>query len=94
MEMKREEDLEDNEVGQEGEGWEDEGTEEGVCSAENGKNGEGGGLVIVSFQKTSISVVRGRGCEGECACKDCDGTGCNVNDVVVVAASSRVMHGE
>nr|XP_046247835.1 interleukin-1 family member A [Scatophagus argus] len=77
MEMRREEDLEKDEVGQEGEGSED------VCKDEDEENGEGRDMLIVSMMKTSISVVRGRGCD--------DGTGCVLSDVVVVAESSTVM---
>ncbi|XP_070818856.1 uncharacterized protein [Chaetodon trifascialis] len=83
MEMRRE----DEEDGQEGEGREDVGDEEDVCKAENV---EGGDLVIVSMTNTSISVVRGRGCDDGSPCQGCHGTGCTLNDVVVVAESSTV----
>uniref|UniRef100_A0A8C4I0X5 Interleukin-1 beta n=2 Tax=Dicentrarchus labrax TaxID=13489 RepID=A0A8C4I0X5_DICLA len=90
MEMRREEDLEDNEVGQDSEGREDLGIEEDVCKAENEQNGEGSGLLIVSMTKTSISVVRGRGCDVGSPCQGCHGTGCTFNDVVVTAETSTV----
>ncbi|XP_041792685.1 uncharacterized protein LOC121606433 [Chelmon rostratus] len=87
MEMRREEDLEE---GRDGEGREDAVVEEDVCKAENEENGEGGGLLIVSMTKTSISVVRGRGCNDGSPCQGCHGTGCTLNDVVVVSESSTV----
>uniref|UniRef100_A0A8C9X2H3 Interleukin-1 beta n=2 Tax=Sander lucioperca TaxID=283035 RepID=A0A8C9X2H3_SANLU len=90
MEMRRETDLE-NEVGQEGEVKEDVGIEEDICQAENEVNGERGDLLIVSMKKTSISVVTGRGCNSGSPCKGCHGTGCNFNDVVLVAESSKVV---
>ncbi|XP_010730145.3 uncharacterized protein il1fma [Larimichthys crocea] len=89
MEMKKEEDLEE-EVGQEGEVKEDVGVEEDVCKPGNVENGEGGDLLIVSMTKTSISVVSGRGCEDGTSCQGCDGTGCSFNDVVVVSETSTV----
>lgn len=93
MEMMREEDLEKNDVGQEGEGKEDGDKEDG-CQAENEENGVGGDLLIVSMTKTSISVMRGRGCDSGSPCQGCHGTGCTFNDVVVVAESSEVVLGE
>ncbi|XP_072770928.1 pirin isoform X3 [Nerophis lumbriciformis] len=50
----------------------------------------GGDLLVVSMTKTSISVIRGRGCEAGSACKGCHGTGCTLNDVVMVSESSTV----
>lgn len=94
MEMRREEELEGNEVGQEGEERKDGGFEEDVCQAEKEENGEGGGFLIVSMMKTSISVVRGRGCDTGSPCQGCHGTGCTFNDVVVVTESSTVTLGE
>ncbi|XP_070684721.1 uncharacterized protein [Pempheris klunzingeri] len=90
MEMRREGDLEENEVGQEGEDDVEAGLVEDACQAENEENGEGGDLVIVSMTKTSISVVRGRGCDTGSSCQGCYGTGCTFNDVVVVTESSTV----
>ncbi|TNM90894.1 hypothetical protein fugu_003183 [Takifugu bimaculatus] len=80
MEMrKRDEDMEESEVRPD---RENEGIKEGSCNADEGENGEGGDLVIVAMKKTSISVIRGRGCTD---------TGCTVNEVVLVAQSSKVM---
>lgn len=76
--------MEESEVGQEGEGSEDAGIEEDVCKEENEENGEGGHLLIVSMRKTSISVVRGRGCED----------GSSFSDVIMVAESCKVTIGE
>ncbi len=90
MEMIRDQDLE---VGQEGEGKEDGGIEED-CQVDSEENEEGGDLLIVSMTKTSISVVRGRGCDSSSPCQGCHGTGCTFNDVVVVAESSEVVLGE
>ncbi len=88
MELTREEDTEENEVSQDGEGEEDK------CPAENEENGEGGGLLIVSMTRTSISVIRGRGCDDGSTCGGCLGTGCTLNEVVVVSESSTVTLGE
>lgn len=90
MEMRREEDLEENGVEQEG-GKEDGGLEEDVCGAENQEYGEGEDLLIISMKKTSISVVRGRGCDSGSPCQGCHGTGCTFNDVVMVSESSKVV---
>ncbi|XP_010790446.1 uncharacterized protein [Notothenia coriiceps] len=90
MEMRREEDLEENGVKQEG-GKEDGGLEEDVCGAENQEYGEGEDLLIISMKKTSISVVRGRGCDSGSPCQGCHGTGCTFNDVVMVSESSKVV---
>ncbi|KAI3377495.1 hypothetical protein L3Q82_008666 [Scortum barcoo] len=87
MEMIREDELEENEVKQEGDEKVDGGTEDG-CQVENGDEG---GLLVVSMTKTTISVVRGRGCDSGSPCQGCHGTGCTLNDVVVVAESSKVV---
>uniref|UniRef100_UPI0037E9397C uncharacterized protein n=1 Tax=Semicossyphus pulcher TaxID=241346 RepID=UPI0037E9397C len=91
MEMKREEDLDGTDAGQEGEGKDDGDTEEEVCRPDNGVNGEGGDLLVISMVKTSISVVRGRGCDKGSPCGGCHGTGCTYNDVVVVSESREVV---
>lgn len=86
MEMrKRDEDMEESEMRPGSMSGENEGIKEGSCNADEGETGEGGDLVIVAMKKTSISVVRGRGCMD---------TGCTVNEVVLVAQSSKVMLGE
>ncbi|XP_029318413.1 LOW QUALITY PROTEIN: uncharacterized protein LOC115028658 [Cottoperca gobio] len=91
MEMRREEDMEENEVGQDATGKEDGGIEEKVCGADNKENGERGDLLIISMKKTCISVVRGRGCDSGGPCQGCHGTGCTFNDVVMVSESSKVV---
>lgn len=93
MEMRREEGLEENEVGQEEERRDDVGIEEDGCKVTE-ENGEGGVLLIVSMKKTSISVVAGRGFDNGCSCQDCHRTGCTLHEVVLVAESSKVMLGE
>lgn len=62
---------------------ENEEIKESSCEVDDKEKGEG--VLIVSMKKTSISVVRGRGCME---------TGCTVNEVVLVAQSSKVMLGE
>ncbi|TNN52100.1 Interleukin-1 beta [Liparis tanakae] len=91
MEMRREEDLQQSEVGQEAEREEDGDKEEDVCQPENKENGERGDLLIISMKETSISVVNGRGCDSRSPCQGCHGTGCTFNDVVMVSESSKVM---
>lgn len=85
MEMRRNEDMEESEVKPGSMSRENEGIKEGSCKADDGESGEGGDLVIVAMKKTSISVIRGRGCTD---------TGCTVDEVVLVAQSSKVMLGE
>lgn len=92
--MRRAEDLQQNEVGQEAEREEDGAKEEDVCQPENKENGEWGDLLIISMKKTRISVVNGRGCDIRSPCQGCNGTGCTFNDVVMVSESSEVMLGE
>ncbi|XP_062274386.1 uncharacterized protein LOC133979773 [Scomber scombrus] len=79
MEMMREEDQE-SDWSKEGEGREDGGIEDDVCQPEDEQNGQDKHLLVISLTKTSISVVKGRGCD--------DGSTCH--DVVVVAESSTV----
>ncbi|XP_062303000.1 interleukin-1 family member A [Osmerus eperlanus] len=91
LEMKREEDLEEEEEKEEG---------PGICpGTDDAKKPQGGGasderegvdMVLVAMTNTTISVVRGRGCDSGSPCHDCGGTGCTFNDVVVVAGSSNV----
>lgn len=83
MEMWRKEDLERSTAAPKSESRDKEGIKEGGCRAD--ENGEGRDLVIVSMKKTSISVVSGRGCTD---------TGCTMNEVVLVAQSSKVTLGE
>ncbi|XP_071389695.1 uncharacterized protein [Centroberyx affinis] len=86
LEMRREEDLGDDERRQ-GEEGEIEGD---VCQTENGEKGQKGDLLIVALMKTSITVVTGRGCDEGSPCHNCVGKGCTFNDVVMVAESSVV----
>lgn len=85
MQMRRKEDPEGSEVGQEAGSRENEEIKEGGSKADMKENSEGGDLVIVSMKKTSFCVVRGRGCTD---------TGGTVNDVVLLAQSSKVTLGE
>lgn len=93
MEMRREEGLEDNEVGKEEERRDDFEIEEDGCKVTE-ENGGGGDLLIISMKRTSISVVKGRGFSDGRACQTCNGKGCTLHDVVVVAESSTVTFGE
>ncbi|XP_038139189.1 interleukin-1 family member A [Cyprinodon tularosa] len=94
------EEEEDNEEGDNVEGDDVEGddvdgegndTQDSVdaCREENSKNEERD-LLVIHMTKTSISVVRGRGCNPETPCEGCNGTGCTFNEIVVVAESSTV----
>ena len=93
--MKREDDLEEEVEKEEG---------PGMCPGTgDAKKPEGGGasderegvdMVLVAMTNTTISVVRGRGCDSGSPCHDCGGTGCTFNDVVVVAGSSKVTLGK
>uniref|UniRef100_A0A8C5DC25 Uncharacterized protein n=1 Tax=Gouania willdenowi TaxID=441366 RepID=A0A8C5DC25_GOUWI len=47
-------------------------------------------LLVIKMTKTSISLVRGRGCDVNSPCQGCNGSGCVFNDIVVVAESSQV----
>ncbi|XP_012729831.2 interleukin-1 family member A [Fundulus heteroclitus] len=81
-EMTKEEDNE----GEENDTTDSEGV---ACQDINKENGERD-LLVIQMTKTSISVVRGRGCDPGSPCEGCDGTGCTFNDIVVVAESSTV----
>lgn len=87
-EMRQEEGLENKVEREGGEEKESGAAEEVVSQAQNEE--EERDLLIVTMTKTSISVVRGRGCDGESPCQGCHGTGCTLNDVVVVSESSTV----
>ena len=84
MDMMREEVPEQSDGRKEEEGGEDGAIEEDVCQPEDKQNGQEEHLLVISLTKTSISVVKGRGCD--------DGSTCH--DVVVVAESSTVTLGE
>uniref|UniRef100_A0A3Q0R7A7 Interleukin-1 beta n=1 Tax=Amphilophus citrinellus TaxID=61819 RepID=A0A3Q0R7A7_AMPCI len=76
-EMTREDDSEENEVEQQGEKKETEDKEEDICPEKTEENE----MFIVEMTKTSISLVRGRGC---------DEMGCTLNDIIMVSESSTV----
>lgn len=91
LEMRREEDLGENEEKQGGEGGDNQ---EEVCPTENGEKEQGKDLLIVSMVKTSISVVAGRSCDTGIPCPGCVETECTLNDVVMVSESSSVTLGK
>ncbi|KAJ8282478.1 hypothetical protein COCON_G00049970 [Conger conger] len=93
LEMRREEELEEE--------YEENGGKDGRGHPNNEKEYPNGDdlqshsrelddLLLVSMTKTSISIVKGRGCDAESPCHDCGGTKCNFNDVVMVAKSSEL----
>ncbi|XP_061596744.1 uncharacterized protein LOC133460187 [Cololabis saira] len=86
-EMTREE--EDNEVPQELEEGEKNGDEDDVCQ-DTVDSGEGKELLVIEMTKTSISLLRGRGCDTQNPCEACHGAGCAINEIVVVTESSTV----
>uniref|UniRef100_A0A3B3UTF5 Interleukin-1 beta n=1 Tax=Poecilia latipinna TaxID=48699 RepID=A0A3B3UTF5_9TELE len=77
-ELKREEDTE------EGEKNEPTDIEGNVCEDMCKENGESRDLLVIHMTNTSIAVVGSRGCE------EFEGTGCTVDDIVLVADSSVV----
>nr|XP_020465632.1 uncharacterized protein LOC109965717 [Monopterus albus] len=78
MKMRREEDLVETEVEQEGLGDFD-------CQTEDEENGEGKGLFIIAMKKTSITLVKSRG-----SSSGSHGSRYTLNDVVMVTESSTV----
>lgn len=80
-EMTREDDPEGIEVEPQEEEKEMGNIEEDLCQAKTEENE----IFVVEMTKTSISLVRGRGC---------DATGCTLNDIIMVAESSTVTLGE
>uniref|UniRef100_A0A3P8U7V2 Interleukin-1 beta n=1 Tax=Amphiprion percula TaxID=161767 RepID=A0A3P8U7V2_AMPPE len=91
-EMRREEDLENEVEKHEGKEKETGGAEEDVSRTQNEEDEEEEqrDLLIVTMTKTSISVVRGRGCDSGGPCQGCGRMGCTLNDVVVVSETSTV----
>lgn len=95
MEMSREDDWEEDGSGSpEGSSGEASGSEEKSCPSEGEGNVVGQNLFIVSMEKTTISVLKARGGEDGCGCPGCLEGNCFVNDVIVVAESSRVTLGK
>ncbi|XP_036401909.1 interleukin-1 family member A [Megalops cyprinoides] len=91
LEMRREEELEEEGGGddsgtsgrEETPGGGDDCLFDDTCS-------EMDDLLLVSMMRTTISIIRGRGCDAGSPCTDCGGTGCNLNEVVMVAESSKI----
>lgn len=95
MEMSREDDWEeDGSESHEGNSGEASESQEKFCSSQREQNGTDGDLFIVSMEKTTISVLKARGGEDGCGCLGCLEGNCLVNDVIVVAESSRVTLGK
>ncbi|KAJ8351845.1 hypothetical protein SKAU_G00233210 [Synaphobranchus kaupii] len=92
LEMRRGEELEEEQ--EENGGEDDSGQPNGEKEHSEGGNqshlGELDDLLLVSMTKTSISIVKGRGCNADSPCDDCGGTGCNFSDVVMVAESTKL----
>ncbi|XP_061133304.1 uncharacterized protein LOC133153202 isoform X1 [Syngnathus typhle] len=86
-EMVRQEDLQQSDLrGDE----EENGAVDQLCPAEDGQNEWESNLLIVTMTETNFSVLRGRGCDAGSSCRGCHGTGCTLNDIVMVAKSSTV----
>ncbi|KAF7656051.1 hypothetical protein LDENG_00046820 [Lucifuga dentata] len=86
LEMRREEDLGENETKER----EDMDDVEEVSPAENGEKEQGRDLLFVSMVKTSISEVAGRSCDTGGPCHHCSGTKCTINDFVMMSESRMV----
>lgn len=84
---------EKGEAEQELEERETNGATDDTCKETEG-NEEGNDLLIIQMTNTSISLLRGRGCDNDNPCEGCHGKGCAINDIVVVAQSSTVTLGE
>ncbi|XP_056134357.1 uncharacterized protein LOC130111257 [Lampris incognitus] len=96
MEMRREEDLGEADEGkekeerrEENEGMGGEIDGEDICQGEDGEKGPRD-LLVVTMTKTSITVVKGRGCDAEGPCHECTGRGCNFKEVVMLSESSTM----
>lgn len=94
MEMSRDDDWEEDGGSHEGNSGEASESEEKFCPSESEENRAGRDLFIVSMEKTTISVLKARGGEDGCGCPGCLEGNCMVNDVIVVAESSRVTLGK
>ncbi|KAL1021765.1 hypothetical protein UPYG_G00017690 [Umbra pygmaea] len=79
LEMRREDDLTDMEC--DGCHLSDDVTKEDVNEDEDDFDN----LILVTMKNTNISVIRGRG--------GCDGKPCDINEVVMVAESSKITQG-
>uniref|UniRef100_A0A667X0L0 Interleukin-1 beta n=1 Tax=Myripristis murdjan TaxID=586833 RepID=A0A667X0L0_9TELE len=93
LEMRREEDLGDDERKPTEQGWEGGDRDDKVCQSENGDVGQKGDLLIIAMMNTSVTVVKGRACDNGSSCLCCSGKGCTINEVVMVAESSVVTLG-
>ncbi|KAM4630493.1 uncharacterized protein ACJ7VT_000192 [Polymixia lowei] len=72
-----------------------EGQADQTCSDEDtlhpiSKEGQEGDLLIIALTNTSITVVKGRGCDSGAPCQGCAGNGCTFKDVVMVTKSTSV----
>ncbi|KAL6461811.1 hypothetical protein MHYP_G00299560 [Metynnis hypsauchen] len=71
-----------------------EGEENGVdppaCEWESDYTEDNQELLLVSMKKTSVAVLRGRGCDPENPCNSCGSHECNLNEVVVAAEMCKV----
>ncbi|KAJ8273939.1 hypothetical protein GJAV_G00107200 [Gymnothorax javanicus] len=90
--MRREEELEEERQqnrGEDGRGHPNDGKEplDGGCQSHDG---ELDGLLLVYMTKTSMSIVRGRGCDDGSPCHNCGGEDCRFNDVVMAAESTKL----
>nr|XP_057945762.1 interleukin-1 family member A [Doryrhamphus excisus] len=85
MEMLREEDLQESESGSRNDAEDND-----ICPVEDEEKKQDNDLLVVTMNKTSISVIRGRGCDAGSACRGCPGTGCSFSDIVMVSESSTV----
>lgn len=95
MKMSREDDWEEDASGShEGSSGEVSAAEEKICPSQGEENAAGRDLFIVSMEKTTISVLKARGGDDDCGCPGCYEGNCFVNDVIVVAESSRVTLGK
>lgn len=60
--------------------------EEDICTEEN----EESSFLVVTMEKTSVSVIIGRGCDTQRPCHECHTVTCEYSDIVMVTESSTV----
>ncbi|XP_010884778.2 uncharacterized protein LOC105019922 [Esox lucius] len=82
LEMRREDDMENLEI--DGYPPRDDITNENVSAVDDDDDDDDDDLILVAMRNTTISVIRGRG--------NCDGKPCDINEVVMVAESSKITH--